>query len=735
MNPATTLHERGQQARRSFQEVRAATAAPTLVSQALAIIRRRKWLMLGCIAATFFIGLVASLLATPQYTAQATLEIQRETQTVADVDNTRSPAGAIDQEFYETQYGLLKAESLAQRVAATTRLSDNPHFFEMFGARYAAGWFDGGRVKPGASTREQRARAAGAIMLRHLKVEPERLSRLVEISFTSPDAVMSAQVINAWTTNFVEAVLERRFNANSYARKFLQDRLQQLRTRIDASERRLVDYASSEGIVNLPAETGSNGASSPERSLAADDLSTLNREAAQATADRISAESRLGGVNGQIAEVTTNATVSALRQRRAELSAEYAKMMQQFEPSYPPAQALQTQINQTDRTIANEVGRVTGTLRQSYDAALKREQALQSRVNQLKSGVLDLRRRSIEYNIIQRDVDTNRQLYDALLQRFKAIGVAGGVGATNISVVDPADVPGGPSSPRIVFNLLLATLIGILIAAAAAYVIEQIDQGITDPNEVEGTLNLPLLGTIPKVADADPIVLLRDRKSMLAEAYISLRTNLAFSTAHGVPKTIGVTSSRPAEGKSTTSFALAHGLARTGQRVILIDGDMRSPSVHHEIGVVNRHGLSNLLSGHDAIGEMIHQTQDLDGLAVITAGPLPPSAPELLSGDRLPALLSRIGQDFDHIVIDMPPVMGLADTPLIGSVIEAVVFVIEARKTNKSLAQVAIERILAAHAQVLGVVLTKFDARRAGYGYGYEYSYGYGDTNKAESRT
>jgi capsular exopolysaccharide synthesis family protein len=732
MNSAI-MHQHGEQARKAFQEVRADAAAPTLVSQVLAILRRRKWLILGCVAAVFFIGLIASLLATPQYTAQATLEIQRETQSIADVDDTSRPAGAADQEFYQTQYGLLEAESLAQRVAASTRLYDNPHFFEMFGASYAENWFEDGRVKIGASTRDQRIRSAAGLLLGNFEVEPERQSRLVKISFTSPDPVISAQVINAWSTDFVEATLERRFNANSYARNFLQTRLKQLRDRINESERQLVNYASVQKIVNLPAQIGSNGASSAERSLAVDDLSTLNREAAQATADRIAAASRLGGKDGQITEALNNGTVSALRQRRAELGTQYAQMMQQFEPSYPPAQALQSQINETDRTIAREVARVTGSLRQSYEAALKREQALQARVEQLKSGVLDLRRRSIEYNIIQRDVDTNRQLYDALLQRFKAIGIAGGVGATNISVVDSAKVPGGPSSPRIIFNLLLATMIGILVAAIAAYVVEQLDQGITDPAEVEATLNMPLLGTVPNVADTDLIALLRDRKSMLAEAYISLRTNLAFSTSHGVPKTIGVTSSRPAEGKSTTSFALAHGLSRSGRRVLLIDGDMRSPSVHHEVGLTNEHGLSNLLSGHDSLDDVIRQT-DIDGLAVISAGPIPPSAPELLSGDRLVELFRRLGETYDHIVIDMPPVMGLADAPLIGSMTEAVVFVIEARKTNKSLAQVAIERMLAAHAQVLGVVLTKFDAKRAGYGYGYEYSYGYGDAGSAQAR-
>ncbi len=206
---------------------------------------------------------------------------------------------------------------------------------------------------------------------------------------------------------------------------------------------------------------------------------------------------------------------------------------------------------------------MNGTLQQTYQAALRREQALQARVDQLKTGVLDLRRRSIQYNIIQRDVDTNRQLYDALLQRFKAIGVAGGVGATNISVVDIANQPEAPSSPRVVFNLVLSILAGIILAAIVAYILEQIDHGINDPAEVESTFHLPLLGTIPRIEKGEPIVLLRNRKSVLSEAYISLRTNLALSTAKRRARHDRVTISRPAEGKSTTSFALAHGLART----------------------------------------------------------------------------------------------------------------------------------------------------------------------------
>ena len=223
----------------------------------------------------------------------------------------------------------------------------------------------------------------------------------------------------------------------------------------------------------------------------------------------------------------------------------------------------------------------------------------------MKGGILDLRRRSIQYNIFQREVDTNRQLYDGLLQRYKEIGVAGGVGVNNVSVVDVADVPERPSSPRIYLNLMLSLVFGLVLGSLAALALEQIDEAVADPEEIERNLGLPLLGAVPKSLDTDPIASLADRKSDLVEAYLAVQTNLQFSTEHGVPQSLAVTSTRPAEGKSTTALALATMLSRAGKRVILIDGDMRSPSVHHFAGVPNSKGLSNYLSGSDDIKSLI----------------------------------------------------------------------------------------------------------------------------------
>ena len=350
-------------------------------------------------------------------------------------------------------------------------------------------------------------------------------------------------------------------------------------------------------------------------------------------------------------------------------------------------------------------------------------------MEQLKASYLDLRRRSIQYNIYQQEVDTNRALYDGLLQRFKEIGVAGGVGVNNISVVDPADVPQKPSSPRLLVNLAVALLAGLGIGALAAFALEQIDEAIADPGEVERRLGLPLLGSVPKLESGTPKEALLDRKSELIDAYLAVQTNLAFTTEHGVPRSFSVTSTRPAEGKSTTALALATTLARAKRRVILVDGDMRSPSVHHLGGVGHDYGLSNFLSGQDDIAPLTFQMEDL-GFTAMSAGPIPPNAAELLTGNRLSLLIEQLLKDYDHVVIDSPPVMGLADAPLIAGRVDGVIYAVESQGIRSSMVRTALGRLASANARVLGGVLTKFDAKKAHFGYGYEYGYGYGRADR-----
>lgn len=696
----------------------------SIIRQYLRIALRWRYVIIGAVVASVLIGLVVTLLMTPRYTATTTIEIARESNRVTNFQGVDREASIADQEFYQTQYGLLQARSLAERVATELRLVNDPAFFEMFDVASdtnPAFSLVNGRYP--ANGRAERTRAAGDVLLKNISVEPERLSRLVKIGFESPDPALSAKVANAWGENFIRTNLERKVQATAYGRDVLQRQLVQLKGRLDQSQRQLVDYASNERIINLPGQ----GAGSAERSIVADDLAAINASLAKATADRIDAEARFNqsGRAGASTSALVNPAINGLRQRRAELASDYERMMTQFEPGYPAAQALRSQIRDLDQSIGREERRVTGSLDADYRQAQQREQQLQARVDELKSRYIDVRRRSIQYNIYQQEVDSNRALYDGLLNRFKEIGVAGGVGVNNISIVDRAEVPYKPSSPRMLLNLALALVAGVVIGTGLALALEQTDESIADPSEIERRLGLPLLGSVPKVSGTTPREALLNRKSDLVDAYLAIHTNLRFTTEHGVPRSLSVTSTRPAEGKSTTALALATMLAREGRRVILVDGDMRSPSVHALGGVTHNQGLSNFLAGDNDIDQLIFEMKDL-GISAMTAGPIPPNAAELLTGSRLALLISQLLERYDHVVIDSPPVMGIADAPLIGSRVECVVYAVESHGIRSTLVKTAIARLLAANVHIVGSILTKFEPRKAHHGYGYDYGYGYG---------
>lgn len=712
----------------------AAESDTSILRRYLRIAMRWRYVILGTVAVCFLLGLITTLLMTPQYTATTMIEISREASQVTNFQGVERETSVADQEFYQTQYGLLQSRSLSERVATQLRLVDDPKFYERFGVSRDEPAFQLVNGRYPAAGRALRVRVAGEILREHLSVVPTRLSRLVEIRFTSSDPETSAWIANTWASAFININLERKVQATSYGRNLLQRQLAQQKERLDESQRQLVAYASQERIINLPAQSNADG-STAERSIVADDLASLNAALSQATAERIAAEARYreGGRAGASSEALRNQAINMLRQRRAELAAEYQKLLTQFEPEYPAAKALKSQIDQLDRSISSEERRVTGSIETDYRGAVERERALQARVEQLKGNYLDLRRRSIQYNIFQQEVDTNRALYEGLLQRFKEIGVAGGVGVNNVSVVDQADVPQKPSSPRLLINLAIALLAGLGIGAALAFALEQMDEAIADPAEVGRRLGLPLLGSVPKVDGVTPKEALLDRKSDLVDAYLAIQTNLAFTTEHGVPRSLSVTSTRPAEGKSTTALALATMLARSGKRVILVDGDMRSPSVHHLGGVSHDHGLSNFLAGQDDIAPLTFDMKDL-GFAAMSAGPIPPNAAELLTGNRLSLLIERLHEHFDHVVIDSPPVMGLADAPLIASRVEGVVYAVESHGIRSTLVKTALARLASANAHIFGGVLTKFEARKAHYGYGYEYGYGYGRDKAAEAK-
>lgn len=686
--------------------------------------KRWKWVMLAILATALIAGLVLTLLATPLYTASARIEIAREPTNVTNVEGLDQTSQQMSsQEYYQTQYTLLQSRTLATRVVNALRLPTDAAFIDAYKLD-TDGLFVDDQGVPTDAQRRGRTQRAIELVLENVSISPVRGSSLVDIAVTTPNPQLSANISNEWTRQFVQGNFDRRYASTADARKLLENRLNDLRARLEQSEKDLVNYAADTGIVTLEAVTGPDGTTTGGRTLTSSDLEALNSALTTATSDRILAESR-ARQNGS-SPTADSGTVAALRQARAEAASEYARLMAQFEPGYPTAEALANKIASLDRSIATEQGKqrsqVSGDSSRALREAQSREADLRQKVAALKGDYLDQKRTSIQYNIYQREVDSNRALYDALLQRYKEIGVAG-VEANEVSVVDPARVPQFPSSPNLPLNLAIALVLGLVVAGATAFTLDQMDEGLKDPSRIGPMLGSPLLGVIPVVAEDEFLQEIADRKSDLSDAYLSVQTSLSFSTEHGLPRSVMLTSTEAREGKSSSSLALARSMARTGRRVLLVDGDMRSPSVAGLLAIPTGQGLSNVLAGDDDWTAMVREGPD--GLGVLTAGPKPPNAAELLTSDRLSWLLAQAADSYDTVLIDSPPVMGLADAPLIASKVEATVFVSEADRVRVRAIQTALARLRDGHARLAGIILTKYD-RAVGYDYAYGYGYGYG---------
>jgi capsular exopolysaccharide synthesis family protein len=681
------------------------------------IVSEWRWLILALTAVGIAGAIVVTLLTTPIYRATTTLEVSPPESEIMEDGKASRTQMQVDRAYLATQYGLLASRSLAQRVAQDLNLASNPAF-----------------APPGAD-RADRLRSATGVLVTNFKVDPVKESRLIKISFSSPDPSVAATVANSYADNFINANLERRYEASSYARSFLERQIANVKSELEKSERQLVGYAQQQGIISTTGSSSGSGTPSDAGSLQGATLVSLNNALSEATTRRIAAEQayRQSLAAGSSAEVV--ASTSGLRQQRAGLQAEYDEKLNTFRPEYPDMQRLRARIKALDEQIGIERGTVASgranTLAAEYRAAANAERTIAGRVDQLKGAVLNLRGRSIQYNILQREVDTNRSLYDALLQRYKEIGVAGGIGKNLVSVVDRAEVPGSPYKPNLLINLLIGLGAGLIAGLGAALALEILNDTIKSPDDVRNKLDLASLGVIPKKQTQESLAEeLKDQTSAVSEAYFSLRTSLQYTTDTGAPKTLLITSSRAAEGKSSTTLALAQNFARLGNRVLLIDADLRKPAF--VTGSEKEEGLSKLLTAGDPIDAHVLKTQH-ENLSLLPCGPLPPNPAELLASPRLKTLIAEAAAQYDMVIVDGPPVLGLADAPLLGGACRGTLVVIESGKTRTRAAVDAINRLKASGSHIVGAVLTKYRHRSHGYGYGYSYEpYKYGGVGGRE---
>ncbi len=692
------------------------------------IILKHRWTVLIALSLVFLTALVATVLTTPIYRATTTLEIDRDTMKVVNVQGMAASVDSTFDDFYKTQYELLRSSSLATRVAKTIDLGADPDFLraqdismmsKVKGAlRHAT------PPQPGHAPVKTDSATLGGYVSAGLTIEPISESRLVWIHFDSPSPQLAARIANAVADNFMASNLEHGVNSTAYARQYLEERLAQTKQKLEESESQLVAEAQKQKIF-----AGTDG--SP---LASQTLASLSSQLATVQEQRIRAQARweqASTASGTAlpADMLNSSIVGVLRQNRASLMAQYQEKLATYKPSFPSMLQLKSQIDELDKQIEVEVGNIRKSARSEYESAQSQEAMLRKQLDVVKSEVLDQQNRGIRYTVLKREVDTNRQLYDGLLQRYKEIGVAGGVTTNNMSVVDRASVPSAPFKPNLKLNLLIATVFGLALGVALALLFEYLDDTLKNSEEVERHLGLVVLGMIPKLSDMTPRQALENPRSAFAEAYRSVRTALQFSTAAGVPRTLLVTSTVPGEGKSTTALSLAQNFTQLGKRVLLIDADLRNPSMHRTLGLENDKGLSNCLAGAAKPQDVIHAQQEL--LDVMTSGPLPPNPAELLSGPKMLALLTVAVSKYDQVIIDGPPTMGIADAPLLSHIAKGTLLIVDAGRTRRDMARGAVKRLRSAHAHLIGALLTKCDARKGAYGYysgyAYEYYYAYGE--------
>ncbi len=699
------------------------------------VILKRRWTILVFTLIVVTAVVTATYLMTPIYRADLTLQIDREDIKIMQMGEVSPTEGGGwgSQDYYQTQYELLKSRSLALRVINQLGLADlpppPPSPLAQF-KQWLADWLpktDDAKPEPPS----ENARIEGLIngFLGALTVEPVRNSRLVKLHYDSPDPKQAAAILNAVAKSYISLNLERRFDATTYARKFLQERLQQVKVKLEESERGLVGFSRQEQIFTV----------GDKESIVGQNLEATNAALGEAEKRRIAAEAvyrQVLGTRGQgLSQVLDSKIIQDLKQSKAKLEAQYQDNLSIYKPAYPTMVQLRNQIGQVDSMIDQEIGNIRAAITANYEAAKAEEALLHANLDQLKQDVLALQDRSIQFNILRREVDTNRQLYDGLLQRFKEVGVAAGVGTNNISIVDEAKAPSFPYKPRLRLNAMLALVLGLLGGIGLAFLFEHLDDTFRRPEDLEKLLGLPVLGMIPTAkrerGDERAMALIGhdDPRSAFAEAYRSVRTALQFSTVSGVPRLLTVTSAMPGEGKTTSALSLAIQFAQAGKRTLLIEADLRKPSIHQALKLDNQTGLTNYLAGGEVHPADITRPTLIANLFAIPSGPLPPNPAELLSSGRMVELLTLAAEKFDQVVLDSPPLLGLADGLIIGNLCEGALLTVEMGSTPRGYVQGAFKRLREARVPVLGTLLTKLETQLGGYHsyYYYQASY-YGET-------
>lgn len=687
-----------------------------------AALLRSKWWMLAIVIATLAAGVIVTLLTTPIYQATASVQINQEREKVLGTENKEDVVSLQDAErFLQTQLDILRSRTMATAVADEVNLFNNDEFLSAMGEDAVTN--PGPRQTLDEAKREQVIKILQENLSLNLPVD----SRVVQIGFKSSDPRLATRIANSFADSFIRGNLQRRFDSSSYARDFLRQQLEAAQLRLAKSERAAVDYARRTDIV----DTSGNSTNSARRnsSLTVDSLVEINQKLATAVANRIEAESKWSRARAipvlNLPQVQENPAIQRLLQQKAELEAQYSEESQRRKEDFPTMRRSSARIDQLNSQILMIANSIRQGVKAEYDAALIQENALKAQVGNFRQQSQKEQTDSVQLSILQREADQNRQQYEFLLRRYNELTAEAGVQSNNLAVVDRAASPTKPVSPNVFLNIVGALSLGLLLAIGFAFVRETLFNMIRTPDDVSRALHIPVLGAIPDGGDAMHVrEVIANPKSVFYEAINSIRTSLLLSSRSGLPKSLAFTSTQPGEGKSTTCFSLAYALARSSRSVIIIDVDLRRPNQHKIFGIENSSGTSDLLAGVADLPSVIRKDA-ASGIDVITAGPIPPNPSELIETNALKELIAKCLETHDCVLIDCPPVLGLADAIVAASAVDGVIYITESGRNHSRGALTSVQRLRGSGAQIVGGIVTRFEADASGYGNAYAYAYAY----------
>lgn len=711
----------------------------------LRIVLKRRWVVIAVFIILVATVAISSFMMDPIFQARTQILIDRENPNVVNIKEVLA-VGATDQDYYQTQYEILKSKALALKVIEVLNLKESPEFAPekqrfSLGTLWASllNWIKevtSSTKEPEALNPDKEYNELVAAFLKRLEVEPIRNSRLVNVSFEGKDPDLVTRITNTHAQLYIKSNLERRFSASQEAIAWLNLRIGEVKEKLQGSEVALQDYRGKKNLVSIDFEERYN--------INIQKLNDLSAAQTRAKTERIEKENLFLELKGlskkpemieSMPAVVSNYLIQTLKTEYVRLTGQYHELSEKFGSQHPKMVMLSSQMKEVKEKISQEVEKIARSIETEYRVAMAKEKSILNALEAQKSEALELNQKQIEYNVLKREVETNRSLYESLLKRVKETGVTEGLTASNIMVVDPARVPDKPIKPRIALNILLAVISGLTLGLGLAFFFDYLDNTVKSPDEVERYLSIPLLGVVGRFkkaaknpAGGGELPAFSEPKSNISEGFRSLRTNLLFTSAESKKRALLITSTATSEGKTVVAANLAVAFAQIGEKVLLIDADMRKPRLHVLFNLERSPGLSEVLVGKEKLSSVINDTEISD-LKVITCGAIPPNPAELLASKNMKVLIEEAKVYFDTIIIDSPPVMSVTDPVELATLSDGAVMIIKTASTPRPAIQMAIQQLSDVGARVLGCVLNDVDFRREGsyysyYQYYYKYSYG-----------